>query len=235
MRNITTNVCGGLAFAAAVMTAAPAWADVKVDKGVVSGTVKVYKKKGDAMPAFQQNLAGTVPYILNLQNLGNGLDDKTKVQLTLPANTPNGQWRWEAKAAGGNVVAWEDPNLEDLVTPTSEEAQATLALDGQLLGSQMLFTGSWLNSDAGVAQRVRWYDVTSPGSPSLLAELLWVGGGSGPIDQMISLPGGSMSNLMVEHDGIVTSIPEPASLGLLLIGGVATMMRRRGAWRLGSP
>lgn len=137
---------------------------------------------------------------------------------------------WRANVAvtalGGDTVQW-DHSLS-LVTPTSPIATTSLSVDSMITSSTTVdFIIDWAGSDPGTAQHLKWFDVTSTGSPILLGEETRVGPWS-EVDfvKTIVKPSGGLGSggegfLLMVSDGVATSIiPEPSALALIALGGL---------------
>ncbi len=140
--------------------------------------------------------------------------------------------------AGGDTIDWSkswvngygygrkeldpDDGLMELATPTSYEASTTLSVSAKILSpTQALFTVTWMGSDQGVAQRLRWYDYNGPVPAittgdnteipgwtqfsTLLDEKLRVG----PWSESIQVPitASNVHNIILVENGVVKSLP----------------------------
>jgi hypothetical protein len=156
----------------------------------------------------------------------------------------------------GDDIAGSNPALFNLVTPTLYSANVDLTLNAGTIENltTILFTGTF-EGDAGTAASLSFSDIFSSGSPTPLdildptgpgtlqtdGSLLFLGSGSGNPTQSFSFTitdsaalsnSGTNSNYLqnyVQADGefVATSVPEPSSIGLLVVGVLALACRRR--------
>jgi hypothetical protein len=225
IRNFATGWRCAAVVAAVLAAAHPAKADLTVlGNNNLSGTVTFISstKVTNSIP-----VNGPAPLDLYLKPTDSSFGPVTFCAVEY--KTAGGHYTTNIRAKGGDKVVTPNPDLDQYVTPTAEDAFAVMDLSNAVFGSQIEFSGDWTNSDAGVAQSVEWYDVTDPNDPVLLLQSLYIGGGSGSIDETFSLPGGSISNLAVRVDADVTSVPEPSTVYLVVIGlaSAAGLYRRR--------
>jgi len=199
--------------------------------GVASVAVWCKPNKPPAAPSHSFTTQfGPAPFAFAGPNLA-GCNPNTSVWVN-SAGLPNLRvWSGYQRAAGGDITSADDDDLLKFVTPVSEDASGDLYMTGTVISDMVEFEGYMTNSDSGVAQRIEWLDMTDPDEPELLGSLLFVGqGASGltePIDMSIPIPSGGLDYLEVHADMLATSLPEPTTVAMLVIGGLGALLRRR--------
>jgi len=241
MRNISSSPLSAAAMllgvAAIVPIAAPASASVVCADGtVVTATATGFNPSASIPPP----------------PLPAGCNPGTSISLSGGALW---QWQGSAVAAGGDKVDWSQSwingvgygtvslDAQDLVvTPTSPLATGSLIVTtSALTATSATYVVSWSGSDAGVAQRLRWYEYDlgiPPGfvgdntalpswatASTLLEEEFRAGAWSETIS--VSITAGDMMNVLLVVNAVAASIPEPGALTLIGAGLLALAASRR--------
>ena len=149
-------------------------------------------------------------------------------------------WRSNAQATalGGDTVAWD--HSMSSVTPTSPVATTSLDVLATIIDPTTVeFNIDWAGSDAGTAQHLQWFDMSSPASPVFLGEEFRIGAWSETdFIKTITMPSGGLGSggeefLVMLSDGVATSIPERVpepstfALGALGLLGMSWTRRRK--------
>lgn len=217
-------VAAGLPLFVAVSSAEASYSVNGLGNGTATASIWVHPNAPPAPPTASSTVSGFVPTTGFNPPPVPGSNPLTTVFVSAGSF-----WRANtvATAAGGDTVAW-DHSL-DVITPTSPVASTNLVVDSVMISPTTVnFVISWSGTDAGTAQHLQWFDVTSPGSPILLGDEFRVGPWSETFTRTITMPGllPDGSNLLMASDGAATSLlPEPMTL-TVVFGAAALFVRR---------
>ncbi|MFN0011818.1 MAG: hypothetical protein ACKVS8_09270 [Phycisphaerales bacterium] len=185
-------------------------------------TVKVWcsPNRPPAAPDYEDTAFGDNPTASLGPNLP-GCDPQTKVRLSGEPGIFN-RYSGNATSAGGDWV--DGHELVPLVTPTAPFAFISLdVVTVPTSATSADYMVSWFGSDMGTAQMLRW---RTPGG-DLLREELRVGPFSEMFTASIDTPGLAWEGVILETQGIASSIPTPGAAALLSLGGLLAARRRR--------
>lgn len=144
-----------------------------------------------------------------------GCDPATQVTASIG---PLWQSQHAGIAANGDTI--DAPDLLPYVVPTSALASIDLVTFGSIVDSDTaMFVIDWSGSDAGTAQRLRFYADES--LSTLLHEELRYGAWDETITLVVDNPVGLAEAIVMLADGLAVSVPEPASLLLVGLGFLA--------------
>lgn len=175
----------------------------------------------NAPPAAPNFTAGGAAGFNVSRSLGPGLPGCNPVTEVSSANGALWQNETSWKAGGGDTV--DDHSLLPLVTPSSALATGSLVVAATTTGPTSAdFFVTWSGSDPGVASHLAWYE-----GPSLLHSELRVGPWS-DVGYLVSITSaGPIEDVELRGSGIAVTLPEPATLSLLALGGLVVTRRRR--------